>query len=686
MVSPYRSESIDSYSSTYSPVPSTSATTLDQSSAWPVATDQAAATFTIITESTYQSKQLGSVSYYDEQEAICDCSFECGHCDEDSQCMNRLLQIECQPANCRAASNCKNQRFQNKEYANIDIVQTDKKGFGVRAGADLAGESFVYEYVGEVIGPTLFQKRIRDYATQGIKHFYFMALDRDVFIDATKKGGFGRFLNHSCSPNCVVAKWSVGNKQRMGIFTKRDVKKGEELTFNYNVDRYGHDPQRCFCGEANCVGWIGGKTQTDLGGMDQLYLDALGLNDQQLVDSIDNNKKKSKSKQLEEVSDSILLEPISLDQVPKVSAALRQAIQTKPILDKILGRIDHTTDESVQLALLRLHGFSLMKHILVEYETDYSLVRVVLSILLKWPLIVKNKVDASKIEPIVQSFTQASDSTVAELSSLLIDYWSTLSLGYRIPKQDSTAPKRSLDNHQIDQIAKRIKSQAPPTPTGITHPLKPVFIKPEATISSPGIQSPSLGTPPGWRTHRDGQGRVYYENGFTHQVQWTVPLTAAEPSSVGSAAVVSTTSGGLSRGLVDVSSIVAKVQREAEAAKKDHTPKVESPSSRPISRDKDKRVLQLFSSIVVSVMSQYRHEFSSEAFKRRAREVSDLLCDKERKQPTYSSSDYYKLSPDKVIKVKAFVKQFVQKLIERKRATTPTSTESINHSPQTNPS
>lgn len=25
----------------------------------------------------------------------------------------------------------------------------------------------------------------------------------------------------------------------MGIFTKRDVLRGEEITFNYNVDRYG---------------------------------------------------------------------------------------------------------------------------------------------------------------------------------------------------------------------------------------------------------------------------------------------------------------------------------------------------------------------------------------------------------------------------------------------------------------
>ena len=76
----------------------------------------------------------------------------------------------------------------------------------------------------------------------------------------------------------------------MGIFASRNVQQHEELTFNYNVDRYGHvvlhlwagrvliilhrhEAQPCYCGEPKCVGFIGGKTQTDIGAMDDLYLD-----------------------------------------------------------------------------------------------------------------------------------------------------------------------------------------------------------------------------------------------------------------------------------------------------------------------------------------------------------------------------------------------------------------------------
>ena len=60
-----------------------------------------------------------------------------------------------------------------------------------------------------------------------------------------QKGGLGRFINHSCAPNCYVDKWVVGTKLRMGIFSGRHIQAGEELTFDYNVDRYGYISQVC---------------------------------------------------------------------------------------------------------------------------------------------------------------------------------------------------------------------------------------------------------------------------------------------------------------------------------------------------------------------------------------------------------------------------------------------------------
>lgn len=176
-------------------------------------------------------------------------------------------------ADCRCGASCQNQRFQKKEYADVEVIQTEKKGFGLRAGSAISAEAFIYEYIGEVVEESDFQKRMRRYHDERIPHFYFMMLQRDEYLDATKRGGIARFINHSCNPNCYVAKWHVGKHYRMGIFSQRDILKGEELTFNYNVDRYGNEAQPCYCGEPNCVGQLGGKTQTDIGGMSNLYIE-----------------------------------------------------------------------------------------------------------------------------------------------------------------------------------------------------------------------------------------------------------------------------------------------------------------------------------------------------------------------------------------------------------------------------
>jgi [histone H3]-lysine36 N-trimethyltransferase len=250
----------------------------------PSVKEEAVSSFTQIKESLYQYEDLGESQQQDVMACECkplktglsgglslsvdDGNMACG----DNDCINFATSMECMDDECSCGVGCRNQRFQRCEYADIDVIETERKGFGIRANTYIPAHTFVYEYVGEVIADDAFRKRTHDYGEEGIKHFYFMMIQQGEYIDATKKGGLGRFMNHSCAPNCYVDKWVVGTKLRMGIFTDRNVQAGEELTFDYNVDRYGYvfcvvdfsaEAQPCYCGEPNCIGYIGGKTQTE---------------------------------------------------------------------------------------------------------------------------------------------------------------------------------------------------------------------------------------------------------------------------------------------------------------------------------------------------------------------------------------------------------------------------------------
>ena len=67
---------------------------------------------------------------------------------------------------------------------------------------------------------------------------------------------FCRFINHSCEPNCKSAQWYVNSLRRIGLFTLKDVKAGEELTFDYNWERNQGCIQKCLCGTASCQNFL----------------------------------------------------------------------------------------------------------------------------------------------------------------------------------------------------------------------------------------------------------------------------------------------------------------------------------------------------------------------------------------------------------------------------------------------
>lgn len=202
-------------------------------------------------------------------EMQCDCFLTgdeeaMGHQCCGAGCINRMLMIECGPM-CTSGDRCTNKRFQQHQCWPCRVFRTEKKGCGITAELQIPPGEFIMEYVGEVIDSEEFERRQHLYSRDRNRHYYFMALRGEAIIDATAKGNISRYINHSCDPNAETQKWTVNGELRIGFFSVKTILPGEEITFDYQYQRYGRDAQRCFCEAVNCRGWIGGEPDSDEG-------------------------------------------------------------------------------------------------------------------------------------------------------------------------------------------------------------------------------------------------------------------------------------------------------------------------------------------------------------------------------------------------------------------------------------
>jgi len=462
--------------------------------------------------------------------------------------------MEC-VGDCGCGAECQNQRFQRQQYANVTVIQTEKKGYGLRTNTDLSPEQMIYEYIGEVIDEARFRRRMVQYDEEGIKHFYFMSLSKGEFVDATKKGNLGRFCNHSCNPNCYVDKWVVGDKLRMGIFAERKIQKGEELVFNYNVDRYGANPQPCYCGEPNCTGFIGGKTQTERGTkLSNTTIEALGIDDGDGWETAVAKKPRKKKVGEEDEEYVSNVQPKSLDEngVTKVMATLMQC-KEKWIAVKLLGRIQRCDDERVRNRVVKMHGYQILNSALALWKEDPNVVLQIFDILDKFPRLTRNKISDSNIESTVESLLTCGDERVESQAETLLKEWSSLEVAYRIPRKKREAvtasttatPEKSnrfgRRDSREDRKARsksgsrsRSRSRSIDAPKGPAAPSGPRSNFPQRNPEFYGGPRPPFrprlfgGLPPGWFPATDEKGRTYYYDA-SGKTTWQRPTMPAAP-------------------------------------------------------------------------------------------------------------------------------------------------------------
>ena len=137
----------------------------------------------------------------------------------------------------------------------FEVRPSPIQGFGIWAVRPIRKGERIVEYLGERIAAEEADERYDDDASDH-PHVLLFTVDEETVIDGGVGGNEARFVNHSCAPNCET----VVEKGRVWIVARRAIAPGEELTYDYRLERPGRAKAEwirryaCRCGAARCRG------------------------------------------------------------------------------------------------------------------------------------------------------------------------------------------------------------------------------------------------------------------------------------------------------------------------------------------------------------------------------------------------------------------------------------------------
>jgi len=130
-------------------------------------------------------------------------------------------------------------------------------GRGVFAARKIPAGTQIIEYGGERITWKEANRR-ENMKPADCYHTFFFSLESGRVIDGGSDGTDARWINHSCEPNCEARE----EDGRVYIYALRDIKRGEELNYDYGlIMEQRHTPAlkrayACLCGSPNCRGTL----------------------------------------------------------------------------------------------------------------------------------------------------------------------------------------------------------------------------------------------------------------------------------------------------------------------------------------------------------------------------------------------------------------------------------------------
>jgi len=149
-----------------------------------------------------------------------------------------------------------------KPRRRISVHNSKIHGKGVFANTSIPKGTRIIEYKGKLITDKEADRRYSR-VHEHSPHTMLFSLEGGWVIDATRRGNSARWINHSCAPNCDIEE----EGQRIFIEARRDIRLGDELTYDYNLqigEKHTKTAKRehaCFCGARRCRGTMLGEEE-----------------------------------------------------------------------------------------------------------------------------------------------------------------------------------------------------------------------------------------------------------------------------------------------------------------------------------------------------------------------------------------------------------------------------------------
>ncbi|MEM7383949.1 MAG: SET domain-containing protein-lysine N-methyltransferase, partial [Verrucomicrobiota bacterium] len=142
------------------------------------------------------------------------------------------------------------------EPTTSEFVAVEASGIhqkGVFARTKISKDTLIIQYVGEKITKSESERRgwaqMEHSENTGDAAVYIFDLDRKHDLDGNFPYNTARLINHTCDPNCEAQNLDG----EIWIVALREIKKGEELGFDYGFDLESFEEHPCLCGSPKCV-------------------------------------------------------------------------------------------------------------------------------------------------------------------------------------------------------------------------------------------------------------------------------------------------------------------------------------------------------------------------------------------------------------------------------------------------